>query len=219
MNDAPKQSHKSRRLLIVAVLVTALGAGLAIGVWIKASTITLDDINATVLEPPASLEQFQLTAHTGSPFTLDSLKGNWTFMFFGYTNCPDICPTTLSTLTKMDKILVEQDPEADSQVVFVSVDPERDTVEKLSAYVPYFDPSYIGVTGNRADVNRFTRGLGILHVRTGGESDVDYLVNHSTSILLFNPDGDLRALFSGVPHDAANLADGFLKIVQLSDHG
>ena len=219
MNATVKESPKSRRLLIFAVLITALGAGLAIGAWIQGRSVSLEDINATVLEPPAKLDEFELITHLGSPFTLDSLQGKWTFMFFGYTHCPDICPTTMSTLTQMDKILLEQDAEVASQVVFVSVDPERDTIEKLSQYVPYFDPSYIGVTGNRANINRFTRKLGILHIRSGEEGSDDYLVNHSSSILLLNPDGSLRALFSGLPHNAADLADNFLKIVQVSDRG
>lgn len=219
MNATVKESPKSRRLLIFAVLITALGAGLAIGAWIQGRSVSLEDINATVLEPPAKLDEFELMTHLGSPFTLDSLQGKWTFMFFGYTHCPDICPTTMGTLTQMDKILLEQDAELARQVVFVSVDPERDTIEKLSQYVPYFDPSYIGVTGNRANINRFTRKLGILHIRSGEEGSDDYLVNHSSSILLFNLDGSLRALFSGLPHNAADLADNFLKIVQVSDRG
>jgi protein SCO1/2 len=219
MNATVKESPKSRRLLIFAVLITALGAGLAIGAWIQGRSVSLEDINATVLEPPAKLDEFELMTHLGSPFTLDSLQGKWTFMFFGYTHCPDICPTTMGTLTQMDKILLEQDAELARQVVFVSVDPERDTIEKLSQYVPYFDPSYIGVTGNRANINRFTRKLGILHIRSGEEGSDDYLVNHSSSILLFNLDGSLRALFSGLPHNASDLADNFLKIVQVSDRG
>lgn len=219
MNESKSRQPKPHQLMLVAVLVTALGAGLAIGIWIKGSPVSLEDINATVLEPPAALDDFELTTHTGASFSLESLKGKWTFMFFGYTHCPDICPTTLGTLVQMDKLISEQDPGADNQVVFVSVDPERDTVEKLSQYVPHFDPSYIGVTGNRADINRFTRRLGILHVRAGEEGSKDYLVNHSSSILLFNPAGSLRALFSGVPHDPADLADSFLKILQLSGHG
>jgi len=219
MSDSVTKTPKSHRLLVFAVLITALGAGLAIGAWIKGSSISLEDIDATVLEPPGQIEEFNLTSHTGSPFTRESLRGRWTFMFFGYTHCPDVCPTTMGTLTQMDKIVHQQAPDVKSQVVFVSVDPERDTVEKLAQYVPYFDPAYIGVTGSRADINRFTRKLGILHVRAGEDGSEDYLVNHSSSVLLFNPDGELRALFSGVPHDASELADNFLKIVQVSDHG
>lgn len=219
MAENANNPKKKPSPLILVVLLTAVGAGLAIGVWIKGSSVSIQDIDATVLAPPARLETFELTAHTGSPFTPESLEGKWTFMFFGYTNCPDICPTTLDTLTRMDRIITERGSGAKRQVVFVSVDPERDTVERLSQYVPYFDPSYIGVTGRRADINRFTRRLGILHVRVEEEGNENYLVNHSTSILLLNPDGDLRALFSGVPHSAADLAENFLKIVRLSDHG
>ena len=219
MNKDTTNPRKSGRLVLVAVLVTALGAGLAIGAWIRGNSVSLEDINATVLEPPAMLDEFELTSHTGSPFTAESLQGKWTFMFFGYTHCPDICPATLGTLTQMERIIDEQGAAAARQVVFVSVDPERDTVDKLSQYVPYFDPSFVGVTGERADINRFTRKLGILHVRAGKDDSENYLVNHSTSILLFDPDGGLRALFSGAPHDPADLADNFRKIVLLSDHG
>ena len=218
MNVHTIGSKQSGRMLVLAVVAAALGAGLAIGAWIRGSPVSLDDIDATVLEPPGQTEEFSLVAHTGTPFTNDSLKDKWTFMFFGYTHCPDICPATMGVLTQMDKLLAERHPKVERQVVFVSVDPERDTMEKLGQYVPFFDPTYIGVTGARADIDRFTRRLGILHVRAGEGGD-DYLVNHSSSILLFDPDGALRALFSGLPHDPADLADNFLKIVQVSDHG
>lgn len=219
MNDGTARPGTTNRLLLAAVVAIAIGTGLGTGFWIKNRTISLEDINATVLEPPGRIADFDLRAHTGTPFTQDSLKGGWTFMFFGYTHCPDICPTTMATLARMDEIIDGQDAAVDRQVVFVSVDPERDSVEKLAQYVPYFDPTYIGVTGDREDIDRFTRTLGILHVRSGEAGSDGYLVNHSSSILLFNPEGELRALFSAVPHEAADLAEAFLKIVAVSGHG
>ena len=210
---------KSNYTLLIVMALVALGAGLLIGLWAQRSTVSLEDIDATVLQPPAVLEDFRLATHTGSPFTLKSLMGKWSFMFFGYTNCPDVCPTTLNTFTLVDKYLANKESSPSTQVIFVSVDPKRDSVERLSEYVPYFDPEYIGVTGSQADINRFTRQLGVLHVRVEQGDNENYLVNHTSSILLFNPDGELSALFSNAPLKAADIAENFLKIVQLSSHG
>lgn len=210
---------KSNYTLLIAMALVALGAGLLFGLWAQRSAVSVEDIDATIFRPPAVLEEFRLATHTGSPFTLKSLMGKWSFMFFGYTNCPDVCPTTLNTLALMDKYLAKKESSPGSQVIFVSVDPNRDSVERLSEYVPYFNPAYIGVTGSQANINRFTGQLGILHVRVEQGDNENYLVNHTSSILLFNPKGELSALFSSTPFKAVDLAENFLKIVQLSSNG
>ena len=218
-SNPAKLPAKSKYTLPIVIALAALGTGLLIGLWAQRNTVSLEDIDATVFRPPAALEEFKLVTHTGSPFTLKSLTGKWTFMFFGYTYCPDVCPTTLNTFTQVDKYLANIETSPKTQMIFVSVDPERDSVERLSEYVPYFDPAFVGVTGSQADINRFTRQLGILHVRAEQGDNENYLVNHTSSILLFNPDGELSALFSNVPHKAADIAENFLKIVELSSHG
>lgn len=217
MNVSETEHHpRTKRLPLVLILVASLSAGLFGGIWIQRNKASIEDVEATVLEPAAALEKFELTTHSNTPFTNQSLTGKWSFMFFGFTNCPDVCPTTLHTMAQVDRqIMQETNGEEEIQVVFVSVDPERDTPERLAQYVPYFNESFIGVTGKRADINRFTRQLGILHVRVERDGDDDYLVNHSASILLFNPEGQLRALFSAVPHQAAYIIDNFLKIARL----
>ncbi len=202
-------------MLIVTAVLFSLAAGAWLGNQVLNRKPALDEISATVLDPPKAVSDFRLTNHRDEPFTLDSLKGKWSFLFFGYTHCPDICPTTLHTLAQMDRILAaDPDAHANVQVVFVSIDPRRDTAQQLGKYVPYFNKAFIGVTGPEDEINRLTKQLGILHVRVEQNQGQDYLVDHSASVLLFSPQGALRALF-GAPHAAQRLAADFKKIGQL----
>lgn len=215
MDALESMQNRRNRWLIVTAVVLSLAAGIWLANRVFTGKPSLDEISATVLNPPKAISDFRLLNHHGEPFTLDSLKGKWSFLFFGYTHCPDICPTTMHTLAQMDRALAE-DPgaRADMQVVFVSVDPRRDTVQQLGKYVPYFNKAFIGVTGPEPEINRVTRQLGVLHIRIEPKQGRDYLVDHSASVLLFSPAGALRALFSA-PHEAARLAADFKKIRKL----
>ncbi len=198
-------------------MALALAAGIALGFLFTSRTPSaVPDINATILDPPKSIEAFKLIDHRGEPFVLDSLRGKWSFVFFGYTHCPDVCPTTLHTLSEMDRILAERSPQRhDVQIVFVSVDPERDSAEQLAGYVPYFNRSFIGVTGAPEEIDRLTRQLGILHLKVDRGEGKGYLVDHSASILLFDPSARLRGVFSA-PHRAERMATDFIKIREIS---
>jgi len=167
---------------------------------------------ATLLPSAKPVADFRLTDQAGQPFTLDNLKGRWTLAFFGYTHCPDVCPTSMAMLGQVQRQL-EQNPEAAPlpQVVFFSVDPERDTPELLASFVPYFHDSFIGVTGDPEVILQFTRQLGIIYGKTGDSDAGDYLVDHSAAIILFDPDGRFRALFN-VPHKPELIASDFLAI-------
>lgn len=167
---------------------------------------------ATLLPSAKPVADFNLINHKGEAFTLDSLKGHWTFAFFGYTHCPDVCPTSLAMLARvMDKLQAGGQLDTLPQGVFVSVDPQRDTMDKLAAYVPYFDPDFIGVTGDPEQIKTLTRQLGILYLRADGGSAEDYLIDHSAGIILFDPQGKFHALFN-VPHDADKIASDFILI-------
>jgi protein SCO1/2 len=167
---------------------------------------------ATLLPSPKPVAAFNLINAKGEPFTLENLKGHWTFAFFGYTHCPDVCPTALGMLGQVMHKLKDSD-HLDNlpQVVFVSVDPQRDTPEVLARYVTYFYPDFIGVSGDPAGILSLTRQLGILYMRTAGGGDNDYLIDHSAAIILFDPDGRFHALFN-VPHDPDKIASDFLLI-------
>jgi protein SCO1/2 len=161
---------------------------------------------ATLLPDSKQPPDFSLVDHTGRPFDRASLSGGWNLLFFGYSHCPDVCPTTLQTLAAVDKKLRDKSPQATPpRAVFVSVDPERDTPEHLATYVPYFNPAFLGVTGAPDQIQRLATGFGILYARAGDDGAGNYLVDHSASVLLFDPDGSLRAVFSP-PHDADAMA-------------
>lgn len=193
------------RYLFVAVIAIALVAGFSWGIYQRKPSADLQNLSATVLTPPKSINEFSLVDQHQKAFTLDSLQDKWSFVFFGYTHCPDICPTTLSTMSQAHQILSDEGHE-DQTVVFVSVDPKRDSVEKLANYMPYFNPSFTGVTGELNQIDQLTKQLGILYFHQGeGEN---YLVDHSASLLLIDPSARLRAVFSP-PFEPQKLAKEF----------
>lgn len=201
--------HRPKFVHISVILLVALAAGVLSGIWLQNNRVKTSDVQATVLEPAKGISDFTLTTHLGEPFTLESLREKWSFLFFGYTHCPDVCPTTLHTMKQVVKAIAEkQEHGANVQVVFVSIDPERDTVERLAQYVPYFDKSFIGVTGEQGNINELTKQLGVLHLRVEAEGDAGYLMDHTASVLLLNPSGELRAVFSA-PHEARQIAEDF----------
>jgi protein SCO1/2 len=146
----------------------------------------------------------ELTKQDGTPFTNDDLSGQWSLLFFGYTHCPDICPATMNVLAEAKRKSAGDFP----RVVFVTVDPQRDTVDMLGDYVHYFDPEFTGVTGDEKMIQALALQASVLHMKVPGESgnENDYLVDHSSSILLINPEGQLAA-FLGAPHTPGSILE------------
>lgn len=166
-----------------------------------------------VLRPePKPLQAFELSDQYRQPFNLERLKGKWSFVFFGYTHCPDICPTTLSTLTGVIKQL-RADPQGvpKTQVVFVSVDPERDTPDILESYMKYFSEAFQGITGTQQDIDNLTRQFGAGYIKEPETAPGEYLVSHASSIFLVNPQGELLATFTP-PHDPNTIVEQFQQI-------
>ena len=153
---------------------------------------------ATVLPAPQPLPQFALLDETGAERDRSLFEGGWNLVFFGFTYCPDICPTTLATLATAVNELDTQSPGSAPGIVLVSVDPERDTPEKLGEYVAYFGASNRGLTGSEAGIRTLTEPLGVYFRKVALENG-DYTVDHSAVVLLVNPEGEFHALFSG-PH-------------------
>ena len=139
------------------------------------------------------------------------MKGKWSLVFFGFTHCPDICPTTLSTLAKLIKNL-DESVVADTQVVLVSVDPARDTVDVLSKYVPHFNPDFVGVTGEFIEIKRLATQLNVAFAKvvTNHERG-EYTVDHGATVALINPRGDYHGFFKP-PLDSARLKLTYLSI-------
>lgn len=166
--------------------------------------------SGTLLDSPRPLPTFSLIDHNGQPFENASLRDGWTFMFFGFTHCPDVCPTTLRMLGGVQQALRDLDPNLRPGVTLISVDPKRDTPEQLSKYVGFFGPDFRGVTGSTEDIDGFTRQIGVpVAITPMGDS---YTVDHSGAIFLIDPNGAIRALFSP-PHDAATLAEDYRRVV------
>ncbi len=203
-----------RIFLFAAAGIALLGFGIWFGRGFNGAPVNKPDEfpSATVLEVPVPLTHFSLPDHNGNLFTPDNLSRKWTFMFFGYTHCPDVCPTALVDLNDIYNRLEKQGDLKNTQFVFVSVDPLRDTVELLKEYVPFFNERFIGLTGDPAVIESITRPLGIAYRRVPGkDADKDYLIDHSASFLLIDPLGRMRATFSP-PHDAKAIAADFRKI-------
>lgn len=152
---------------------------------------------AVVLNTPRIFSDFELTDHKGEVFNQERLQDIWTIIFFGFTHCPDICPTTLSILNDTYGKLKDREKER-MQIVMISVDPERDSVEKLAEYVPYFNEEFIGVTGNKHLIRRLTAELNVAYNQVPLDSS-DYTVDHSTQLVLINPKGHYHGFFKA-PH-------------------
>ena len=191
-------------VLAIAIFMTVVVAGLVHRIQQpRVMTATEMKINGLyLLETPRNIGDFQLTDHLGKPFTPARLEGRWTLLFFGFTYCPDVCPTTLSFLNEFKQQLEGTEAE-DTQVVLVSVDPARDTVEQLAGYVPFFNPEFIGVTGEFLDIHRFATALNTPFRKVPGQGE-NYQVDHSANVVLINPRGDYHGFFKA-PLDLAKM--------------
>ena len=153
---------------------------------------------------PREVLPFELVDHRGNTFTRDDLVGKWTMIFPGFTFCPDICPTTMAQLGQMWEYLDDK-PKKDLQVIMLSVDPNRDTVEKLGQYVPYFNEEFTGLTGNLGTIANLATQMNIAFDVINPENAPDsYDVAHSANIVLLNPDGNYQGFFKP-PFDPAIL--------------
>ena len=171
--------------LLIAACASALLAGCGPdGPKFKASDITGSSFG----------RDFALTDHTGKARTLADFRGKAVVMFFGYTQCPDVCPTTLGTLAEALKAL---GPDAERvQVLFVTVDPERDTQALLAQYVPAFDPRFVGLYGDAAATERVAKEFKVIYQKQPGASPGSYTVDHSAGVFVFDPQGRLRLYMS-----------------------
>ena len=143
------------------------------------------------------VEDFVLTDQNGKKVSLSEFTGKLVLLNFGYTSCPDICPTTLTKLRNVyNQLETNQD---DIQVLFVSVDPDRDSIEKLKNYIPFFHKDFIGLTGSDEELSRVADIFNIVYFKEDSEANADYLMSHPTSVYLINRDGKLILKY---PHNS-----------------
>ena len=193
-------------LVIIALLATAAGYGAY-----QANQPTVPQMPGFFWPNPRVISAFELDATKDTILNTERLQDKWTFLFFGYTFCPDVCPTTLSTMANVVKLLEDQQRAEDIQVVFVSVDPARDNIEHMTKYVSYFNESFIGATAPLEQLDSLTGQLGIAHFRDSPDETGNYHVDHTASIILIDPKLRYLGLF-GTPHSASTIASQFLEI-------
>lgn len=202
--------------LIVGVLALILGVALNLGLQGNESSISkrlvkLESGTAlTGQERP--VVAFKMTDKNGQTFTEEGFKGQWNYVFFGFTSCGYICPTTLKTLADAIRVLEQNDQAEDVRGIFISTDPDRDSVEKVKNYVEGFHPQLQGIRGDIKELSKLTRQLGVIFVKTDNPDDPDnYDMEHSAQILVVNPEGEFAAVLSP-PHTSEALANDMMTL-------
>ncbi len=206
-------SRSLQILLVVAVAAAGLAAGYLVGR--KPAPAPLPTLEtATLFEAPRAVPGFALVDQDGLPFANARLQGRWSLLFFGFTHCPDVCPSTLATLAAARRELADLPMADQPQVVLVTVDPARDSVEVLRDYVRFFDPAFTGVTGDPATISALTAGLGVA-VRQGPPDEAGhYNVDHTAALFLVDPRGALVGILS-TPHTPDGIAHDYRRILEM----
>ncbi len=204
---------RTQKLLIGVAVVAALALG-ALASYMTSRPV-VPEIDGLLWPQSKALTAFTLEDHHHEAFTLDRITGRWTLLFFGYTHCPDVCPVTLSVLKNAVALMGESGHDAEPpQVVFVSVDPARDSLDHMAAYVSHFNPDFLGVSGGDEALTAFARQLGVLYIRAEPDADGNYLVDHTAAVFLMDPRGHLVALFHA-PQSVQALARDVPRIQEL----
>lgn len=192
-------------------IIFIIGIALAIGIWrenhVNSSGVSPSQAPlsaGTSLARGHKLPEFSLIDMNGKPFTRSDFDARWSFIFFGYSSCPDLCPTTLQAMQQISQRL-RNNPML--QFVFITIDPENDTQERLKEYLAqdqFRGTAFVGVTGKKADINSLTQSIGV-HMAQEKAPEADH-IEHSGTIILINPQGELAAVFTGSdrPHAIAH---------------
>lgn len=171
-------------------------------------------IDGVVLNKPRVISDFNLTADNGNTFTHEDLTKHWSLVFFGFTSCGYVCPTTLSALNKMYGQLRAQLPAPLlPKVVMVSVDPDRDSVPRMHEYMQGFNPNFVGVRGSLQQTQILAQQMSVVFSKSDSGNSDNYMVNHSAEIMLIDPNGNLRAFLS-YPHDATQMAQDYITVIR-----
>ena len=192
---------------VICMIALAIGVGFYFASYYQAQS--RPDIQGLLWPNPKQLRAFATIDDNGQVFGLDRLQGKWSFLFFGYTHCPDVCPLTLAVLNQF--LNQVKDKYRDLQVVFVTVDPNRDNAQRLKDYVNYFNPDFIGVRGNIDQIQSLTSQVGVVFAYGKKSEDGNYTVNHSAAIFLIDPKGRVVAVFTA-PHQVDSIQNRYKMI-------
>ncbi len=204
------QVGKSTALFIL-IAVIAITVGVVAQNKLR-SGLPLPTFDNLILLPKTKpLGDIKFTKHDGTTFEAEDLAGKWSILFFAFTNCPDICPSTLHVLKQVKQELTANGTWQAFQLTMVSVDPERDTPERLQQYVPFFDPEFIGLTADLDYTTQFAKNLGILFFKGDVLENGGYDVDHSAALILVNPDGQFAGVINA-PHKKETLISDLQKL-------
>lgn len=201
-------NKQTKSLLTVGILVLFVGFITSLFVFKqKEVKVVLAPKAATVFNTARTIDHFDLVDQDNKPFTQANLENHWSLLFFGFTRCDSICPTTMAVLKQVYEKLpnATHDP---AQVVFVTVDPEYDNPEILKKYVDSFNENFIGVTGSEQELTQLQHSLGIMAMPAVTHTGNEHMIDHSGTIIVTNPQGEFYALFTA-PHNADAIVDDY----------
>jgi protein SCO1/2 len=169
-------------------LVVGLGSVILLGLYLRPH-----QFSGTLLQSPKPAYNFTLTGPQDNPVSLKDFNGKVVLLFFGYTSCPDVCPTTMQKLRDTRRLLGQKADRV--QVIMVSVDPEKDTTKRLNGYLSMFDPTFIGLTGNLEDITMDASQYGVFFEKRPYNEKGGYLIDHTATVMLIDPNGYLRVIY------------------------
>lgn len=183
-----------QKTVFILIALVALVLGLTVNKVLngerQADPTRLLDAGIVLLPQPRTVPAISLTDQDGKPIAMNELKDKWSLLFFGYTFCPDICPTTLAQMRELKGLLPEAARDR-VRIVMVSVDPNRDTPQQLKQYLGYFDPAFLGATGELASIQKLANAVSIPFI-PADTSKENYTVDHSGNLVVIGPDGTQR---------------------------
>lgn len=199
----PTRQPPRRRSFWLPVLLVLILAGLGFLAYTRLAN-RYQPYGTPLLSPRPAYD-FTLTDNKGQPFRLSSQRGKVVLLFFGFVNCPDVCPTTLLELKKVYQALTPAERRR-VQVILISVDPERDTPAVLDKYVTFFNPSFIGLTGTPQQIAEVAKPYGVFYQKSEIRSAKEYNVDHTASTYLIDPQGRLRLIYgNGKPAETGRM--------------
>jgi len=201
-------SRKS--LLIISFILSLIGIGAMIGIYTSGyyQPVQIPETIEGLLWPdPKQIGEFTIVDHKGKEFSSNNMQGKWSLLFFGYTYCPDVCPITLSVLNQF----YNNKQRDDIQVLFITVDPERDTTTRLAEYIGYFNQDFLALGGNIEQVRTLASQIGIAFMYGAPAEDGNYLVDHTSSVFLLDPQARLVSILPA-PHTPESIETRFNNI-------
>ena len=205
----------SRKTLLTASIIFVLlitGAGLGVySTRFYRTSMPSEAIQGLLWPNPKQLGEFSAINQNGDTFNISNLHGHWSLLFFGYTYCPDVCPVTLSVLEQVQTRLQQEQSLPALQTIFITGDPERDTTTRLAEYIGYFKGNFSALGGTIEQINSLASQIGIAYSLDMVQENGSYMVNHTSSVFLIDPQARLVGIFSA-PHNPDDLTVGITNI-------